>query len=202
MSADMATLSGGFSEPVFEAQAVFRSVMDAMARPGTISTLETQVGPPPPLSKAAGALALTLCDHDTPVFLSPALLKSALPAWIGFHTGASVTREKAESRFAFFEAGVSIPPFGLFSTGTQEYPDRSTTVVIEVARLEGGPVLTLSGPGIKQTATLAPKGLPDPFLAYWAENQAIFPRGIDLVLTCGNRLACLPRTTKITIAEA
>jgi len=194
-------LAGGFAEPVFHAQSVFKLMMDAMARPGTIQTVAPDALPPAPLGVAAGAIALTLCDHDTPVWLSSGLAKSAVPQWLGFHTGAPVTPAKAEARFAFVEAGTPLSSFGLFAAGTQEYPDRSTTVVIELADIEGGRKLALMGPGIKTVADIAPLGLPDSFLRLWTENRALFPRGIDIVLTSGSRFLCLPRTTKITATE-
>lgn len=201
MSLKTEALTGGFSEPVFQAQSVFRMMMDGMARPGTIQTVVPDVAPPSPLGIAAGAIALSLCDHDTPVWLSAALAKSAVPDWLAFHTGAPVTPEKAEARFAFVESGGTLSSFGLFAAGTQEYPDRSTTVIIEMASLEGGRELQLKGPGIASMQTIAPVGLPETFLRLWTENRTLFPRGIDIVLTAGRRLICLPRTTKITATE-
>jgi len=201
MSAKTDVLTGGFAEPVFEAQSVFKMLMDGMARPGTIQTVAAEVTAPAPLGIAAGAIGLTLCDHDTPVWLSAGLAKSAIPEWLGFHTSAPLTAEKAEARFAFVEAGTMITTFGLFAAGTQEYPDRSTTVVIELADLEGGRRLALMGPGIQSVTEIAPVGLPETFLRLWTENRALFPRGIDIVLTAGKRFLCLPRTTKITATE-
>ncbi|MDO3435951.1 phosphonate C-P lyase system protein PhnH [Rhizobium sp. CBN3] len=194
-------LTGGFAEPVFHAQSVFKMLMDGMARPGTIQTVEPDVDPPAPLGIAAGAIALTLCDHDTPVWLTSGLAKSTVPEWLGFHTGAPLTAEKADARFAFIETGTALCSFGLFASGTQEYPDRSTTVVIELPELEGGRRLALMGPGIQSVAEIAPSGLPETFLRLWTENRALFPRGIDIVLTSGRRFVCLPRTTKITATE-
>ncbi|MFS2178272.1 phosphonate C-P lyase system protein PhnH [Rhizobium pisi] len=194
-------LTGGFGEPVFHAQSVFKMLMDGMARPGTIQTVQPDVTPPAPLGIAAGAIALTLCDHDTPVWLASALAKSGVAEWLGFHTGAPSTAEKAEARFAFIEAGTALCSFGLFASGTQEYPDRSTTVVMELAELEGGRRLALMGPGIQSVTEMAPIGLPDTFLRLWTENRALFPRGVDIVLTSGKRFLCLPRTTKITATE-
>lgn len=202
MSQTTESLIGGFADPVFDAQTVFRAVMDAMARPGTIGSVLPQVAPPSPLGAAAGALLLTLCDHDTPVWLTSALSKSALPGWIGFHTGAPLTSEKTEAKFAFVEAGAQSPSLAHFTLGSQDYPDRSTTVVIEVQSLEGGPALQLSGPGIRATAAIAPKGLTETFLRQWADNRAQFPRGVDVVLTCGRHFVALPRTTKISHMEA
>ncbi|MFB2551829.1 phosphonate C-P lyase system protein PhnH [Ensifer soli] len=196
MALSTVALSGAFSDPVFQSQAVFRALMDAMARPGTIVTLPARAEPPTPLGPAAGAVALTLCDGDTPVYLAPPLLASALPGWLAFHTGAPVTRVKAEAHFAF--TGPEALCLSAFSAGTQDYPDRSTTLVVELLALAGGRRLTLRGPGIEATTEIAPAGLPEIFPDLWAENRALFPRGVDLILAAGSEILCLPRTTRLT----
>ena len=201
MNMKTAALTGGFSDPVFQSQSVFRKLMDGMARPGSIHDVGDAVGQPEPLGAAAGAIALTLGDHETPVWLSAGLAKSSAADWIGFHTGAPLTREKAEARFAFVDAGAAISSFGLFSPGTQEYPDRSTTIVIEVAEIGAGEPLTLSGPGIPHSVSVAVAGLPEVFRRLWGDNRALFPRGVDVVLTAGSRFLCLPRTTKIAASR-
>ena len=111
------------------------------------------------------------------------------------------TAEKIEARFAFAEAGVVIASLGQFAVGTQEYPDRSTTLVLEIASLADGKELALSGPGIADIHMIAPIGLPDAFLRTWNDNRALFPRGVDLILTAGRQFLCLPRTTKIIATE-
>lgn len=198
---DNDALTGGFANPVFDAQSVFKMMMDAMARPGTLQTVTSDIAPPAPLGIAAGAIGLTLCDHDTQVWLSGGLARSTMPEWLGFHTGAPVTTEKLEARFAFVEAGVVLASLNQFDVGTQEYPDRSTTIVLEITSLEGGKELALSGPGIADINMIAPIGLPDTFLRFWNDNRALFPRGVDLVLTAGRQFLCLTRTTKIIATE-
>lgn len=199
VAADM--LAGGFHDPVFQGQAVFRLVMDAMARPGTLQTVKDEAGAPAPLGVAAGAIALTLLDHDTPVWLSSGLQKSSVPGWFSFHTGAPLAAEKAEARFVFLESGIALPSFGLFSAGTQDYPDRSATLIVEIGGFDGKDALKLTGPGIAGGRTIHPHGLPEGFLRQWAENHALFPRGVDTVLTAGDRFLCLPRTTRISAGE-
>ncbi|MGA1802954.1 phosphonate C-P lyase system protein PhnH [Rhizobium sp. HT1-10] len=200
MSVSADTFVGGFTDPVFHSQTVFKAIMDGMARPGTIQTVGTDIAPPAPLGIAAGAIALTLCDHETSLWLSPALAASALPDWLAFNTGAPMA-EKIEARFVFLESGGMLSSLSQFAVGTQEYPDRSATVVLEVGELDGGEELALTGPGIKGTATIAPVGLPGSFLRIWNDNRAVFPRGADIILTSGKRFICLPRTTKITATE-
>jgi alpha-D-ribose 1-methylphosphonate 5-triphosphate synthase subunit PhnH len=56
-----------------------------------------------------------------------------------------------------------------------------------------GPRLT--GPGI---ATHAHLSLPE--TAAFQANRAQFPLGFDTYLTCGNRVAALPRSTKVEAA--
>lgn len=202
MSLDTLAFAGGFQKPVFEAQAVFRTLMDCMARPGTIGGIAAIVTPPRPLTPAAGAVALTLCDHDTSIWLTPALAASALPGWLAFNAGAAIADERQNARFAFIEKGAMLPNFCLFAQGTQEYPDRSTTLVVEIEAFEGGRPLVLTGPGIRTEEEIAPVGLPDMFPQFWAENRQKFPRGVDLILVAGDRVLCLPRTTIISVKEA
>ncbi|MCJ8517871.1 alpha-D-ribose 1-methylphosphonate 5-triphosphate synthase subunit PhnH [Pseudorhizobium tarimense] len=197
MSMSARALSGGFSQPVFDAQAVFRLMMEGMSRPGTIQTVNADVGQPSPLGRAAGAVALALCDADTPVWLHSSYASSAVARWIAFHTGATTTSEKAEARFALMQAAVGVCSFDLFASGTQEYPDRSTTIIIEVEAIGEGRPLALSGPGIKEQVMVNIQGLPGIFDGSWKSNGALFPRGVDVVLTAGSRLLCLPRTTKL-----
>lgn len=202
MSLDAEAMIGGFAEPVYNSQSIFKMLMDGMARPGSLKTIVPQIAPPAPMGLAAGAIALTVCDADTPVWLTAGLSKSTVPAWLSFHCGATLTREKAEARFAFVEATAALSSFGLFATGTQEYPDRSVTVIIEIAGFSGGKPLALTGPGILGSTVITPAGLPDSFLRLWADNRALFPRGVDVVLTAGDAFLCLPRTSRITAKEA
>lgn len=189
--------SGGFAEPVFDSQSTFKAVMDAMARPGSVREIRAAATPPMPMGPAAGAIALALCDHDTLVYLTPAMIEAGVQAWFAFHTGALVTGERSEAAFAFVEAGMPLPPLSTFAAGSQEYPDRSTTVVLELASLEGGPSVVLEGPGIDGSIEIAPVGLPPHFESMWADNGTLYPRGVDLILAAGNRILCLPRTAKI-----
>jgi alpha-D-ribose 1-methylphosphonate 5-triphosphate synthase subunit PhnH len=199
------TIDGGFANPVFDGQSVFRAVMDAMARPGTVLPLAAHAAPPAPLSATAAAVALALCDHDTPVWLDPALASSdAVKAWLGFHTGAPLTDLPSEAAFAFAADLDALPALAAFGQGTQEYPDRSTTLVLHVETLQAdaqaldqGASLLLEGPGIRTTASLAVAPLPRNFAEQWRENRARFPRGIDIVLTAPGVVACLPRSTRI-----
>ncbi|THV22310.1 phosphonate C-P lyase system protein PhnH [Peteryoungia ipomoeae] len=202
MHTSASSLVGAFADPVHDAQGTFRQVMDAMARPGSLQTMTATLAPPPPLDMASGALLLTLCDQDTPVWLAPSLAQSSLPAWIGFHTGAPVVAEKADARFAFSGLENAMPVLMHFAQGTQEYPDRSTTLVVQLASLHDGLPLILTGPGIRNTASIAPRGLPDTFLRQWMDNRGLFPRGVDLILTAGREFIALPRTCAISQGEA
>ncbi|MBL0372916.1 phosphonate C-P lyase system protein PhnH [Rhizobium sp. KVB221] len=189
---------GGFDSPVFQSQAVFKALMDGMAQPGSLQVLDVNVAPPAAMGVAAGAIALALCDHDTPVYLSMPLVEAALPAWLAFQTGALVTDDRTEAHLAFLDVTSCLPPLSTFSAGTQEYPDRSATIVLELPALSGGEHgYVLEGPGIETEATIAPVGLPDSFEDLWRANGALYPRGVDLILSAGKNMLCLPRTTRI-----
>ncbi|HEY4193292.1 MAG TPA: phosphonate C-P lyase system protein PhnH [Mesorhizobium sp.] len=198
MIAASATLEGGFADTVMDAQAAFRAVMNAMANPATVVAVPAQATPPAPLTQLAGSLACTLMDADTPVWLDGGLaLHEAVRAWLGFHTGAPVAASPPDAIFALVADPSNMPALADFAQGTQEYPDRSATLVLALESLDGGAPLTFRGPGIDGEATFAPLGLPGDFADQWALNAARFPCGVDLILICGDRLACLPRSSRL-----
>lgn len=195
----MDTIEGGFADLVLGAQWVFRATMDALARPGTVQSITTDAVPPVPLTPELGALALTLCDHDTPVWLDPELATSAaVTGWIAFHCGAPITTDPTAAQFALVSDVRHLPKLDTFGQGTDEYPDRSTTIVL--AASDEVRTVTLKGPGLKDQLTIS---LPIPggaFLEQWAENRQRFPRGIDLLLVRDGTVVGLPRTTRISEA--
>ncbi|MBZ9959450.1 phosphonate C-P lyase system protein PhnH [Mesorhizobium sp. BR1-1-14] len=197
------SIEGGFADPVFNAQTVFRAVMDAMARPGSVQPLPALARPPAPLSAISGAVALALCDNDTPLWLDPALHASAaVMSWLGFHSGAPLANTPADAHFAFVASPAEMMALDGFSQGTQDYPDRSTILILQVGDLTSGTPLLLEGPGIEKTATIAPALMPRHFIEQWKQNINRFPRGVDIILAAHDSLACLPRTTRIKTTEA
>lgn len=183
----MNDLSGGFADPARDAAHAFRAVMQAMARPGTIQTLAQHDAPN--LSPAAATVLLTLTDATTPLHLAGGLDTPALRRWIAFHTGAPI----AAADCAAFALGHwdDLHPLSRFAIGEPAYPDRAATLIVESARLQNdGPRLT--GPGIRDSIRLT---LPE--TAAFQRNHALFPLGFDVILTCGNRIAALPRSTVI-----
>ena len=190
-------LEGGFGAPVHDAQANFRAVMEALANPGLLQVI-SGAAPSNGLTPELAAIALTLTDHDTPVWLDPVLARNdAVIAWLRFQTGAPLTTDKAKAHFALVSDVAQLPALDRFALGSDEYPDRSTTIVLALPALSGGPMLTLRGPGIKDTRTILPSGLPQGFVAQWADNRALFPRGVDVLLVAQGQVIGLPRSTRI-----
>jgi alpha-D-ribose 1-methylphosphonate 5-triphosphate synthase subunit PhnH len=183
----------GFADPVFGAQAGFAALMNAMARPGRLQECAALREPPPGLDPAAAAALLTLADAETPLWTDA---EGEARDWIAFHTGAPLVESPARAQFLLATRGM--PPLATLDLGTDETPQDSATLILQVASLDDGAGWHLTGPGIEHEHRLAVASLPSDFPAQWAANRAQFPRGVDVVLCAGTRLAALPRTTRIT----
>jgi alpha-D-ribose 1-methylphosphonate 5-triphosphate synthase subunit PhnH len=181
----------GFADPVHGAQTVFRAVLDAMAHPGRIVATEAGLTAPTPLAAATAALLLTLADAETPLWLDPEA--DAAEGWITFHCGAPA----ATPAEAAFGVALSLPDLARFAPGSDDAPQESTTLIVQVAALGSGRPWRLDGPGLREPETLQVDGLPDDFATRWAANARRYPRGIDLVLCAGDQLVALPRTVKV-----
>jgi alpha-D-ribose 1-methylphosphonate 5-triphosphate synthase subunit PhnH len=90
-----------------------------------------------------------------------------------------------------------MPALDRFDAGTDEYPDRSATVIVQAATLTSGTGRRLTGPGIESAAWLEAGGLAAGFWPDLRANRDRFPRGVDVVVTAGASVAALPRTTRV-----
>lgn len=183
-------------DSAFASQATFRAVMDAFARPGEIRTLRG-VAAPAPLAPVAAALVRSLADYETPIWLDRPLTNvPAIAEWIRFHTGARIVQEPRDAVFAIVGNPHDMPDFEQFAQGSEEYPDRSTTLIVQIERFDGR-AFAMEGPGINGVRSLAAEALPDDFADRLRANRELFPRGIDIVLVADDHVAALPRAIRV-----
>lgn len=204
---DLARISRGFADPVSGAQRVFRALLDATARPGRIAALPADAIAgfgAAALSPAAYAVLLALLDAQTSAWLGGATAGALDP--LRFHTGVRVAHSAPEAAFVALDAEHAAPSlWSRLASGTDERPQDGATLVVDVPSLHAGDAgrgesaLVLRGPGIESVHRLAVGGLDAPFWAARAALAPAFPRGVDLVLACGARLAALPRTTRVAV---
>jgi alpha-D-ribose 1-methylphosphonate 5-triphosphate synthase subunit PhnH len=187
--------ASAFADPVFQSQATFRALLDAISRPGEIVAAGAGLAPPSPLRPAAAAALLTLADFETAIWLSPRWAGSEAAAWLRFHTGAPTAASPERAAFALVEAETL--DLSRYAQGIAEYPDRSTTLIVDLDHLTAEGDLILSGPGVKGERRLGFAPRPADFLSQWRANHAAFPLGVDLILAAEERLAALPRTTRL-----
>jgi alpha-D-ribose 1-methylphosphonate 5-triphosphate synthase subunit PhnH len=186
MSIAAQSLGGGFTAPAPQSAHAFRAILDALARPGTIHTVQG-AAPPAPLSPAAGAVLLTLCDATTPLHLAGAHDCPALREWITFHCAAPLVA--AEDAMFALGTWAALHPINRFAIGLPDYPDRAATLIVEMPDLAPTGA-RLRGPGIETTSQL---NLPE--TAAFRANRAQFPLGFDCLFTAGGQIAGLPRST-------
>lgn len=194
---DLAQVGAGLADPVFDSQRIFRGCLDALSRPGLPVDLAAGPDRVPGLHAASGALLLALLDQDTRLWLSPSLAGGPVPSSLRFHTGCTLADSPQAADYALVAAPGELPALDSFAAGTDEHPERSATVVVQVSELAAGDGWRLSGPGIRDRARLRVAGLGAGFVAQWESSRTRFPRGVDLYFASGTRLCGLPRTTRI-----
>ncbi|WP_287496202.1 phosphonate C-P lyase system protein PhnH [Pandoraea sp. CB10b_02] len=221
---DWSQLQPGFADPVHDAQGVFRAVLDALARPGQLRSVGSRLAPSAEASVAARATLLALADATTSVWLQSSLPEVA--SALRFHTGAPLLSGEAElanAQFALLTDPARCPALERFAFGTAESPEHAATLIVDVPTLHAGhgghgghgghdghdghagPAsraalrLRLRGPGIATHSDVTVGGLD---AAFWRARAALaprFPAGLDLLVTAGDTVLGLPRTTHVEV---
>lgn len=186
----------GFSDPVLDSQLAFRTVLGAISYPGRIFPLDVGLDVPEPLHPSSAAVVLALLDFETPLWTDLPFDSEGLE-WLRFHCGCPLAEEPGESRFALITGDPTRIPLGRFCPGTDESPGESTTLIIQGEGLSFGKGRRLTGPGIEKERFLEAEGIPEAFWTAWKANHSRYPLGVDLILTAGEVLAALPRTTLV-----
>lgn len=191
----MTPLAAGLSDNVHDTQRAFRAVLDALSRPGQPHTLGAALVDVS-LGGAMSHLLLSLCDDETPVWWQGEALVHQ--NWLRFHTGAPATEEPKLALFAVIKQMDHRLSLEDFELGTAASPEHSSTLLIELPALTGGPEVQWQGPGIANVQRVGLQGLPANFWMQWQNNHELFPQGVDIIFTCGDSVLGLPRTTRVS----
>jgi alpha-D-ribose 1-methylphosphonate 5-triphosphate synthase subunit PhnH len=215
-----------FASPVFDSQRTFRELLQAMARPAAPRLLPVLPPAPAPISPAAMAIVLTLCDATTSVWLQRPTDEAV--RHVRFHAGLRIVEQPHEADFAVITDAASMPPLDAFAHGDLRYPDRSASLIVQVSSMNASPCsqgeagrgrsdasssqdrLTppqpspasrggsaFVGPGIRDAQSLVIDGLPNDFWRQRAALSAQLPLGIDLFFVAAQHVVALPRTTRL-----
>jgi alpha-D-ribose 1-methylphosphonate 5-triphosphate synthase subunit PhnH len=199
---DLSAVGSGFSDLARGSQGVFRSVLTALSHPGRVVEVACDAELPDTGQAGSAAVLLALLDAQTSLWLSPTLAASPTQTWLRFHTGCSIVNSSAEAQFVWCASLDELPELSSLCLGTDVSPELAATCLIDVPNLSDSVHdhgWTLSGPGIREQASLAIDGVSaatlDRFTQIRATGHALFPCGIDVLLACDCRLVGLPRTT-------
>jgi alpha-D-ribose 1-methylphosphonate 5-triphosphate synthase subunit PhnH len=187
----------GFKDPVHNAQQTFRGLMESLAQPGQPRQIPVKLSTPDGLTSACAAACLSLLDFETTVWIQPGLGERVYQ-WLLFHTGCRIVKDPWHSTFAIIHHSLAMPDLSRFSAGTAEFPENSTTLLLQVKDFDQGHPVILRGPGIQTIQQISPQ-LPVQFWQQWQANTARYPLGVDIFLFAKNSVIGLPRATQVEV---
>jgi alpha-D-ribose 1-methylphosphonate 5-triphosphate synthase subunit PhnH len=195
---------------VLYSQSTFRQILDCMARPGKVNSFEpfpaSGGGSEAKVSPYLLGLGYTLLDVEVGfyVFQQDESL-TALAGALEFQTSSQVC-SLAEADFIFMTGADEPESLANVKCGNLDYPDSGATVIIRIDYVSeerppetGGVQLELKGPGISGKKALFVTGLTERHVRVLRDINVEFPLGIDLILVCGGRLACIPRSVELNV---
>jgi alpha-D-ribose 1-methylphosphonate 5-triphosphate synthase subunit PhnH len=89
-----------------------------------------------------------------------------------------------------------------FNFGTDSYPDRSTTVIVQVKSFSEGSTVQVSGPGLQAPVVLQVESASSDFWKRVQDSHSQFPIGLDVILASPQHMVALPRSSRINALES
>lgn len=202
---NVAQMHPAFENPVAQSQRIFRALLKSMSEPGIASFVPESILQTHPASASVYAstwsIARALFDFDTKVFVSPQLWSENLLRSLQFQTEAKVTSTKADAMFAVLNLE-ELDDIEDFSLGSMESPHTSCTLLVQVASVQRGSKIVLSGPGIQGSREIFLDSLNSDHLSLIEKNHRLYPCGVDFVFCAPDGFLALPRSTRILGVDA
>lgn len=190
-------------DPVFDAQAHFRELLQSMARPGSLRQLSApQLAPPYGFPRAGAALALALLDAEVGFWADPAWPE--LAEYLRINTGAP-HQEANQADFLFLPGSATAGPWEHAKIGDPQYPEKGATLVIVcttlgASSLTDGLGVTLTGPGIPDQQPFFIAGCSRELLTFLHHSRGSYPLGMDAIfIDLTDQVLSVPRSATLTI---
>ena len=186
----------GFDGPAVGSHQTFRAILAAMENPGQLVTIRENPHAPDVFNTASAATCLMLLDFETTVWTDIDWRSPAI-GWLQLCCGCSVVTESCMANFAIITKPANMPALDYFRIDRNEYPERPTTMVVQVDDILPAVYEHYSNSFVDNTARLEYKGVADIFWDQWSQLSLLHPLGIDIFFTCDDVLSALPKMKRI-----
>ncbi|MGG3624294.1 phosphonate C-P lyase system protein PhnH [Bacillus gobiensis] len=196
---------------VHDTQAIYRKLLDGMARPGKINSIApiiSRVEQIADFPTALLGLAYTLVDREAS-FAVLSVPKEEIEKHIHWKTLSPIVAADAAD-YVFINHALEKEEIqqvmGSLRTGTLENPHESATLLLAVESFSEeavkGQKLILRGPGIQHSCEIHITGFSIDWLEERKRINGEFPIGIDMILVSrAGEVLAIPRTTVIEWEE-
>ena len=100
------------------------------------------------------------------------------------------------AKFVIITRPANMPALDTFRVGRFEYPEKATTIVVQVDDIAPAVENKNCNIFVNNTAQLDLKGISRNFLYQWRQLSSLYPMGIDIFVICEDVLTALPKTKR------
>lgn len=186
---------------VFDCQKIFKSVMNAMAKPGTVFSIKEQSDKLEEQNSVPLAIAMTFMDNRCTVYvdrnddLLSMIREQTLAVKSDLEKADFVVVPEVEEK-----ENLGVELLDSAKVGTLPEPHKSAMVIVGLHTMEGDTALVLEGPGVKGQKKVTFSQAAAMWLARREMLKYEFPCGTDILFyTDSGEIMGIPRTLKVEV---
>lgn len=176
-------------DPIWQAeiqQRVFRLLLEAFSRPGTIQDMSGLIA----VQHASIAVLAAMLDRQATLADPHKLLEEQV--WPLLQA-----RPDGVASAGFILADGAVAPDFEPCLGTLGSPELGATLVLRAGKITAGKHILLRGPGVDGSAEFSAAGIEPVWLDKRKQWSAAFPLGVDIVLADATAIVAIPRSVQM-----